>query len=135
MRTTRTCLVAVGLLSACSNRDIPPDRLLTQNDLCLERAEWAAVIDYTREFGARHGFRLEGGAESFEGEGLNVALLKGGSWFGRPELALWVTSDPFKDRAASFSAISKAVMTDSERALARTYLQGIVRLGCQSSRS
>ena len=135
MRTAKTCLVVLGLLSACSNEDIPPERLLAQNDLCLERENWAAVLDYSREFGAKHDFRLEGDAESFEGDGLNMALLKGGSWFGGPELALWVTSDPFRDRTANFSAISREVMTDSERALARSYLQGFVQLGCKTTPS
>ena len=135
MRTAKSCLVVLGWLSACSNEDIPPERLLAQNDLCLEREKWVAVVDYTREFGARNGFRLEGGAESFEGEGLNVALLKGGSWFGGPELALWVTSDPFRDRTANFSAISRETMTDSDRALARSYLQGVMQLACKATRS
>ena len=135
MRNAQTFLVVLGLLSACSNEDIPPERLLAQNDLCLDREKWAAVIDYSREFGAKHDFRLEGGAESFEGEGLNVALLKGGSWFDGPELTLWVTSDPFRDRTANFSAISRAVMKDSERALARNYLQGVVQLGCKTTSS
>ena len=135
MRTAKILLVVLGLLSACSSEDIPPERLLAQDDLCLEKEKWAAVIDYSRKFGERTGFRLKGGAESFESGGLNVALLKGGSWFGDPELALWVTSDPFRDRTASFSAISKEVMTDSERALARSYLQGVMQLGCETVRS
>lgn len=135
MRTAKNFLVVLGLLSACGNQDIPPERLLAKNDLCLEKEKWAAVVDYSREFGERTGFRLEGGAESFEGKGLNVALLKGGSRFRGHELALWVTSDPFRDRTANFSAISKEVMTDSERALARSYLQGVVQLGCETSRS
>ena len=40
-----------------------------------------------------------------------------------------------EDRTANFSAISRAVMTDSERALARNYLQGVVQLGCKTTRS
>ena len=132
---TATCLVAPLLLSACNNEDIPPERLLAQDNLCLGREKWTAVSEYSREFAVRHGFRLEGGAERFEGEGLNVALLKDGNWFGGPELAFWVTSDPFRERTANFSAISRETMTDRERALAQSYLKGVVQLGCGIARA
>jgi hypothetical protein len=122
-------------LASCSSGDIPPERLFQRNDLCVAPGNWAAVVAFTKTFGDHHDMQLDGGGERSPGEGLNVSLVKVNSWLRGPELTLWVASDPFKANTATFSAISRENMTVRQRALARSYLEGLTQLGCYPPRS
>ena len=132
MHPWQLCIAVPMLLSACTNEDIPPDRLMSRNGICLEPQNWARVVDYTRQFGIRHDLQFEGGAERFDGEGLNVAAILDERWFNGPDFALWMTSDSFRKNAANFSAISAETMTADQRALAERYLSGLEKLECRA---
>lgn len=114
----------------CTVEDVPPERRYSGAEFCLDKGRWRDVMAYAKQFGAAHGLRFAGGANEYEGAGLRIGLVKGGSWFQGEQIALYVLSDPFERRKANLFAITREKMTAADIALARRFEAGLSQFSC-----
>jgi hypothetical protein len=71
-----------------------------------------------------------GGANEYEGAGLNIARLKGGNLFQKETISLYVMSNPFDRRKAEFFAMTRENLTPADTALARRFQAGLSNFAC-----
>lgn len=125
-----TPLLLIILTSACTYEPVPPEREYRGPEFCLDERRWEDVIAYTKDFGAARGLRYAGGANEHEGAGLNIGLLKGGSWFREEEIALYVMSDPFDRRKSDLVAVTREKLTPADATLAKQFEAGLLKFSC-----
>jgi hypothetical protein len=125
-----SALALVSVVIGCTAEELPPERGYKGGEFCLDESRWADVINYTKEFGSARGFKFAGGANAYEGAGLNIALLKGGNLFQQETIGLYVVSNPFDRRKAEFFAITRETLTSADTALARRFQAGLSQFAC-----
>jgi hypothetical protein len=110
---------------------VPPERQYSAPELCLEERRWVDVIAYATEFGAARGLTFHGGANAYEGAGLNIALLKEGGLFRSTEIALNVFSHPIERGKSYFWATTREKLTPADAELAKQFEAGLLKFSCE----
>jgi hypothetical protein len=123
-------LALLLMIAACTAEEVPAERQYKSGDFCLDERRWEEVIEYAREFGSARGLTFAGGANEYEGAGLNIALLDGGNFFQEPTIGLHIMSNPFDRRKAELFAITREKLTPADTALARKFQAGLSRFSC-----
>jgi hypothetical protein len=119
------------LLAGCSVEEVPADRTMSVNSICVPQARWPEIVQAMSASGRERGMQVFGGFDDPPTDrALNVALIRGHNPFGTDDLDLWFVSDPGKRDRVNFIELSRTRLSSADAAMARSLLAEVAKLKC-----